>query len=108
MVVTRFGAGGSRSGSGSGAGSGDIIDIIDERLRELVAAEVTRGILDVTLVIFGTAKEGIMEIMEQRLGSFRVEMTMGQIGARTPSFRESKACGAPEFFGARDPIVSRR
>ena len=51
MVVTRLG-----SGSGSGAGSGGPIDGIDERLRELIAAEVMRGILDATLVIFGTVK----------------------------------------------------
>ena len=56
MVVTRFGAG----GSGSRAGSGDTTDDIDKRLRELIAAEVTRGILDVTPIIFGTVKEGIM------------------------------------------------
>ena len=106
MVVTRFGAGGS--GSGSGAGSGGPTDGIDERLRELIAAEVTRGILDATPVIFGTVKEGMMEIMEERLRAFRADISAGQGGARTPSFREFKACGAPEFSGVRDPIVSRR
>ena len=80
MVVTRFGVGGSGSGSGSGAGSGDATDVIDERLRELIAAEVTRGILDATPVIFGMVKEGIMEIMEERLRSFRADLSAGQIG----------------------------
>ena len=106
MVVTRFGAGGSGSRSGSGAGSGDTIDVIDERLRELITAAVTRGILEVTPIIFGMVKEGIMEIMEERLRSFTAELAAGQVGVRTPSFREFKAYGAPEFFTARDPIFS--
>ena len=54
MVVTRHEAGESRSRSGSG--SGDVIEPIDERLHELIAAKVTRGILDATPVIFGTVK----------------------------------------------------
>ncbi|XP_023737006.1 uncharacterized protein LOC111884940 [Lactuca sativa] len=49
-----------------------------------------------------------MEIMEERLGSLSDETTSGQIGDRTPSFWEFKVCGALEFFGVRDPIVSRR
>ena len=77
MVVTRFGAGGSGSGSGSENGSGDTTDSIDERLCELIAAEVTKGILDATPVIFGAVKEGIMEIMEKRLRSFRTEIVAG-------------------------------
>ena len=68
-------------GSGSGAGSGDTTDVIDERLHELVASEVTRGILDATPVIFGTVKEGIMEIMEERLKSFMDKFVPGQVGA---------------------------
>ncbi|XP_052619633.1 uncharacterized protein LOC128126006 [Lactuca sativa] len=55
MVVTRHGAGGSGSRSGSVLGDGT--EPVDERLCELIAAEVTRGILDVTPVIFGTVKE---------------------------------------------------
>ena len=63
-MVTRGGSGlgsGSRSGSGSGA------EPIDERLRDLIATEVTHDILDATPMIFGTIKEGIMEIMEEWL-----------------------------------------
>ena len=37
---------------------------IDERLRELIAAEVTCDILDATPVIFNTIKEGILEAMD--------------------------------------------
>ena len=66
--MTRFGVG----GSGSRSGSGDTTKTIDERLRELIAVEVTRGILDATPMIFGTIKEGMMDILEERLRSFRV------------------------------------
>lgn len=58
MVVTRHAASGS--GSGSGSWPGDGTEPIHERLRELIAAEVTRGFLDATPVIFGTVKEGMM------------------------------------------------
>ena len=77
MVMTRLGAGGSGSGSGSGAGSGSPTDGIDERLRELIAAEVMKDILDATPVIFGTVKEGMMEIMEERLRAFRADVSVG-------------------------------
>ena len=53
----------TRGGSGSGSG----VEPIDVRLRELITTEVTRDILDVTSTIFGTVKEGIMDIMEERL-----------------------------------------
>ena len=57
--------GGSGSGSGSKLGSGSGVEPIDERLRDLIATEVTRGILDGTPVIPCTVKEVIMEIMEE-------------------------------------------
>ena len=70
MVVTRLGSGGTglgfRSGSGSGLGS----EPIDERLRELIATEVTCDILGITPVIFDTIKEGILELLEEHLTSF--------------------------------------
>ena len=105
MVVTQHGAGGS--GSGSRSGSGDGTKPIDERLHELIAVDLTRVILDATPVIFGTVKEGMMEIMEERLREFIAEIFVGQVGARTPSLWEFKACRAPEFFEVRDPIISR-
>ena len=55
-----------------------------------------------------TIKEGIMELMKERTMDFWFEVTTGQAGAWTPLFREFKACGAPESFGAKDPIASRR
>ena len=68
MVMTMRGGSVSRSGSGLGSGLG--VEPIDERLCKLIATEVTRDILDATPLIFGTIKEGIMEIMEERLHSF--------------------------------------
>ena len=94
----------TQGGSGSALG----VEPIDERLHELVAAEVTCGILDATPMIFGTVKEGIMKIMKERLRSFRVEIATGQIRTRTPSLLEFMVCREPEIFGAKDPIASHR
>ena len=70
MVMTRHGVGGSGFGSGSATGS----EPIDEGLREFVASEITRGILDVTHVMFESIKEGIMDLMEERLQIFRDDL----------------------------------
>ena len=76
-------------------------------LHELTATEVTRGILDTIPLISNTVKEGNMQNMEERIRSFYVEIVVGQIRTQTPSFWEFKACGAPKFFGIKDPIDSR-
>ena len=60
-------------GSGSGLGSKPI----HERLREFIASEITRGILESTPIIFGSLKEGIVELMEDRLRAFRSDMESG-------------------------------
>lgn len=93
MVVTHFGAGALGSGPGFEAGSGDTTDVIDERMHKLIAAEVTRGILDASPVIFGMVKEGIMEIMEERLRSFRAELAAGRWGLELPRSRSSRRVG---------------
>ena len=98
-------AGGLGAGEGSGSGSG--AEQLEERMRELISAEVTRSILDQTPVIFGMLKEGILEILDERLGAFRTEM-MALMGTRTLTFRDFRACGAPDYHGARDPIASSR
>ena len=59
-------------------------------------------------MIFGIIKEGISELMEERLRSFRAEIAASRIGTRSPSYREFKACGVPEFFGVKDLITSHR
>lgn len=104
-MITR-GCFGSCSGSGSGSNSGT--KLIDERLGEFISAEVTCDILGATLVMLGTIKEWIIELMDERLRSFQTKIVAGQIGPRTPSFREFKVSEALEFFGIKDPIASWR
>ena len=72
MVVTRHKAGGSRFGSGLGSasGSGTGSEPVDDGLREFIASEITRGILEAIPVIFGSIKEGIIELMEEHLRAF--------------------------------------
>ena len=94
---------GVREGSGSGLG----IEQLKERMREIVSAEITCDILDQTPMIFGTVKEGILEILDERLGAFCIEL-MAMLEARTLTFREFRACGAPDYLRARDPIASGR
>lgn len=94
-------------GYGSGFGSGFSVEPIDKRIREFITYEITRGILDATPMIFSTIKEGIMEPSDDRVGAFRTEIIVGQLGAQVLSFREFKACGALDFFEKKDPIASR-
>ena len=61
---------------------------------------VTHSILDSTPVLFGTLKEGILELINEWLRNFQAEISAGQIGARNPSFRE--------FFGVKNSIASPR
>ena len=53
-------------------------------------------------MIFGSVKEGIMEILDEHLGMFLMEI-MAIVRARTLSFYDFHACGAPKFFGEKDP-----
>ena len=99
MVATR---GGSGSSSSLGFGSRQL----DQQMREFISSMINRNILEHTPVIFGTIKEGIMEVLEERLGSIHFEM-VALVGARTLTFRDFRPCGAPEFFGEKDPISSR-
>ena len=106
MVVTRGGSyiGVGASGcSGSGSGTG----VMDDRMREFISSEVTHNIIEQTPVIFGTIKEGIMELLDERLGAFHVEIR-AMVGARSLNFWEFRACGASEIFGKKDLISSRR
>ena len=83
MVMTHGGARGSWSGSFSGFGA----KLIDKGLREFIASEVTRGILNATLVMFGSIKEGIIELIEDRLRIFRVNLATNQSRERILSFK---------------------
>ena len=58
-------------------------------------------------MIFGIVKEGIIEILNERLGLIHIEM-VAMMGAHTLTFREFRACGASDYHGAKDPIASSR
>ena len=56
-------------------------------------------------MIFGLIKEGILELLVERLSSFRTEV-VAMTGLRTLTFRDFRACGALDYHGARDPVAS--
>ena len=58
-------------------------------------------------MIFGSIKEGIIELMEDPLRAFRSDMASGQAGKCTLSIKDFRGCGAPYFHGVKDPIVAR-
>ena len=58
-------------------------------------------------MIFGTIKEGIMEVLVERLGSLRSEM-VALIGACSLTFGKFRTCGALDYFGEKNPIASRQ
>ena len=66
-----------------------------------------RVILDVISVMFGLIKEGIFELMEDRLQIFRADPAASQYRSHTLSFKDFRGCGALEFFRAKDPIAAR-
>ena len=106
MVVKRHGAGGSGSESGSGSGAGS--NPVDDGLREFIASEIARGILEATPVIFGSIKEGIIEMMEEHLRAFKSDMASGQSWMHTLTLKDFSGCGALDFHGVKEPIVARR
>ena len=67
-----------------------------------------RGILEATLVIFGSIKEGIIELMEDRLRAFRSDMAPSQSSTHTQCFKDFKGCGMPDFHGVKYAMVTRR
>ena len=67
MVTTHHGSG--YSGSRSGLDTG--FEPIDKSLREFISSEITRSILNVTQMLFGSINEAIMELMEDTLWIFR-------------------------------------
>lgn len=102
MEITGGGSSiGDRSGSGSGSG------LLDDQMREFIFSENTRGILEQTPVISGTIKEVIIQMLDDHLGTLHTEI-VAMVGARSVTFREFHACEATEFFGKKEPIVSKR
>ena len=57
-------------GSGSSSGAGACTEPIDEQMQEFASSNITRGILEQTIVIFGMVK---VEILDERLGVFRAK-----------------------------------
>ena len=80
----------------------------DEGLREFNTSDITRGILDMALLIFGSIKEGIIELMEDRLRAFKIDMAPSHSRARMLSFKDFRGCGEPDFFRVKDTIAARR
>lgn len=58
--------------------------------------------------MFRMIKEGIVEMIEEHFQTFQVKMFVGKHGARTLMFKDCWGCGAPEFFGVKDPNIARR
>ena len=95
VMITCHRAGGSGSGSGLGSGA----EPFDEGLCEFIASEITRGILESTPVIFGSIKEGIMQLMEDRLKAIRSDMASSQSGSHTLSFKDFRGVVRHTFTG---------
>ena len=81
MAITRHGAGGLGSGTGSGSSLGVGSEQVDGRLREFIASEIMRGILEAIPIIYGLIKEGIIELMEDCLRTFRSDLASNQSGS---------------------------
>lgn len=79
MVMRRHEAG------GLGFGFGTSSESIDDGMQEFISSEITRGIIDANSMIFGSIKEGIMELMEDRLKAFKSDMATSLSGAHTLS-----------------------
>ena len=48
-----------------------------------------------------------MELLDERLSAFRTKVA-AMMGSLTLTFRDFRACGAPDYHRARDPIASSR
>ena len=82
MMATR-GPSGPSEGSSLGSRSGHM----DDQIQEFISSEITHSIFEQTPVIFGTIKEGIMVLMNERLGKFPTKM-VAMVGVHSLTFRE--------------------
>ena len=99
MVVLRPRPTGGSSRAREGSGSGSGAEHLDEQTREFISSEVMCSILEQTHVIFGSVKEGILELLVEKLSAFRTELAV-MMGSRTLTFRKFGACGALDYHGA--------
>ena len=101
-MVTLRGRPVGSSGAGEGSASGSRASQLGEQMTKFISAEITRSILDQTPLIFGTVKEGILELLDSRLKDFRVEIATGQLGAPLgPSVYRSLGSVGREY-----PVIS--
>lgn len=49
--------------------------------------------------MFGTIKEGIIELMDERMWALFTKLAVGHFGACTLTLKDFRDCGATEFFG---------
>ena len=85
MVMSTY-----RGGSGSGSRLGYGAEPIAQRIREFVSSKITCGILDGTLVMSGTIKEGIIELLNEQVRNFHAEIVSSQIEVQALYFWEFK------------------
>ena len=85
-------------GSGSGSSSIMVTEPIDEGLREFITSKITRGILDATLMMFWSSKEGIMELMDDFV-SLELIWPLASLGPALSPLRISGDVGHHNFLG---------
>lgn len=99
-----FGMAVTRQGCGSGSSSRSNSKPGDAELRELLVVELLKVILEDMPEMFGKVKEGLIEMMDERIQTLRAELAVGQFMAHNLIFLDYRACGGPMFFRKKDPI----
>lgn len=90
------------SGAGEGSSSGSRVGQFDDQMRDVISAEIVQNIVNQTPVIFGSVREAIMELLDNRLEAFRAGIVLGQFGARL----EPDSYGSQGSISEGDPIFS--
>ena len=70
----------SRHGGGSSSGSGSSPELSDVELCELIAAEVSRVLLDDMTNLFYIVKNRLIELMFEHMRTLRADLTVDQFG----------------------------
>lgn len=98
MVNTR-----RNNASGSHAETG----ITEERIRELIAIEVSHAIGEAIPEIITAIRNEVVTLLEERIAAIPLP-TGGQTRTREFQYRDLSACSPPEFKGDPNPITSMR
>lgn len=72
----------------------------------MIVVKVSRVLLEDMPYLFGTIKQGLIEMMDERLGNVWVKLVASQFGAHNLTFLDFHSCGASEFFGMKEPVSS--